>query len=192
MCIASSSFKDHSFHLVTSTGVEAEGISHHSVLSSSRNALWGHGPAASPHESWEGSGCLLAPLARVTGPEPCLHLTPGLKSHSDQSWGCVPPPPRASWTDLRVHRMKNMALRTWRNSFLLVLSRSSCTCAHLHCSNKDVPTHPETVTFGEEKKKKSTVEAEDRKGQMVCFPSSDLSNAASEAQSRNPIQSHSS
>lgn len=93
----------------------------------------------SPHESREGSGCLLAPLARVTGPGPCLHLTPGLQSHSDQSWGCAEPPGLHGLTCVCIKR---------RNSFSLVLSPSSCACAHLHCSDKDVPTRPETASSG--------------------------------------------
>lgn len=141
------------------------------------------------HESREGSECLLAPLARVTGPGPCLHLTPGLQSHSDQSWGCAEPP--------GLHGLTCVCIKQ-RNSFLLVLSPSSCACAHLHCSDKDVPTRPETASSGRSqylwggKEKKSSIGARDRKGQRVCFPSSDLSNAASGAQSRNPIQTHSS
>lgn len=61
--------------------------------------------------------------------------------------------------------MKNTALGTWRNSFLFVLSPSSCAWE-------------EPVPVGR-KRKKSAVGAEERKGQRVCFPPSDLSKGSS-------------
>lgn len=148
--------------------------------------------AASPGTPGQGHGAGAVPAPHSSAAEP---LPPVLAVQ----------PPGALQPNLPVHKMKNTAAGLGMNFFLPVLSSNAHARSHHHCTSTDVhteraPTCPAAARsaaswrgrYLREGKKKKSVGAGDRKGQRVCFPLPDLSNAVSGTRSRNPIQTHSS